>query len=142
MNWDELVGKDDAQAFIALLSEECHVRPPHISFTGRTKHRGFYRARSKTITVGKQTKLWILTHEFAHYLDHIENGTGGNKQFSDHEWHSQGFYYKLRRLTRMVGGEYPWKNEYKQLARWAKSEPIGVGPFTLASRIAKEPNHA
>lgn len=119
MNWDEMVAQDDALAFIAILSEACSVRKPRISFTGRTKHRGFYRTRSRTITVGKTTKLWILAHEFTHYLDHIENGVGVRKQCNDREWHSQSFYYKLRRVTRLLGGSYPWSNEYKQLARWA-----------------------
>ncbi len=124
MNWDELVFKDDARAFIELLSGECRVRPPRVSFTGRTNHRGFYRTRAKTITVGKWTKLWILAHEFAHYLDHIENNTGEPNSHNDREWHSHGFYYKLRRLTRICGGEYPWHYEYKQLARWAAREKL------------------
>ena len=74
------------------------------------------------ICVGKRTKLWILAHEFAHYLDHIENGRGANRLSSNHEWHSQGFHYKLRRITCLVGGDYPWSGEYKQLARWAKMD--------------------
>lgn len=126
MNWTELVSKDDALAFIDLLSEACNVRPPRISFTGRTNRRGFYRTKSKTITVGKWTQLWILAHEFAHYLDHIENGTGCRVMHNDHEWHSQGFYYKLRRVARMIGGEYPWDKEYKQLRRWAANEKDGA----------------
>jgi hypothetical protein len=122
MNWEELVSQDDAAAFIEMLSEACHVRKPRLSFAGRTNRRGFYRTRSKMICVGKQTKLWILAHEFAHYLDHIENGHGANRLFSSHEWHSQGFYYKLRRVTRLCGGAYPWSGEYKQIARWAKAD--------------------
>jgi hypothetical protein len=121
MNYDELLEKHDALALIELLSETCKVRRPRMRFSGRRGTRGSYIPCHRTIRVSKTPALWVLVHEFTHHLNHVENGDHGNEA---RESHSQAFYYKLRRLTAMLGGQYPWHREYRQLKRWAEAERL------------------
>lgn len=122
MNWREELTPEDTTALVALLAERFKVRMPRIEFSGR-KRAGLYTPRKKTIRVSRQTQLWIVAHEFAHYLDHAETGRNIGSQANDHEWHSQGFYYKLRKVVFALGPGYPWAGEYKQIARWAAKDP-------------------
>ena len=62
--------------------------------------------------------------EFAHYLDHIDNGRVVLRAANDTEWHSQGFFYKLRKIVLTLGPGYPWKMEYRQIARWAAKDTL------------------
>ncbi len=126
MKWNETISAYDAAALVSLLSEALHVRPPRLSFTGRQVWRGRYRPSTKTILLHKsKTLIWIVAHEFAHYLDHIETGRNIAMQSNDKEWHSQGFYYKLRKvISTMDMPDYPWRSEYKQLARWAAKDGL------------------
>ena len=121
MNYDEVLQEHDAKAFIELLSETYKVRKPKVAFTGRKRGRGMYFPRKKTIRVARETLVWVLVHEFTHYLDHVVTG---RTDYNGGEWHSQGFYYKLRNLTAQIGGSYPWNREYRQLYRWAKSDGL------------------
>jgi len=118
MNYDELLSHEDAAAFIELLAETYKVRKPKLCFTAR--RRGVYFPNRKTIRVPKHTKVWVLVHEFNHYLDHVLTGRSPHES----EWHSQSFYYKLKRLTAQLGGNYPWNREYRQLYRWAKADSL------------------
>jgi predicted SprT family Zn-dependent metalloprotease len=122
MDYLEVIDQKSTIALVDKLSEACGVRKPKISFAGRKQERGRYFSRKRTIMLHRQTVVCIVVHEFAHYLDHVETGRNIAKQSNDKEWHSQGFYYKLRKVTRLLGGEYPWDREYKQIARWAAAE--------------------
>lgn len=128
MKWNETISAEDAAALVSMLSEALAVRPPRLSFTGRQVWRGRYRPSTKTILLHKsKTLTWIVAHEFAHYLDHVETGRNVAMQSNDKEWHSQGFYYKLRKVIRTMDmPEYPWRSEYKQLARWAKRDEVSL----------------
>lgn len=119
MNWDEALAPADAVALVAVLAEHFKVRAPRIKFTGCQRRRGMYLAAHKTIRVAPGTSPAIVAHEFAHYLDHIDNGRVWSRMANDKEWHSQGFYYKLRKITLALGPGYPWSCEYRQIARWA-----------------------
>jgi hypothetical protein len=121
MNYQEKLWKQDTHALVALLSEVCGVRMPKLSFSNRQR-LGEYNPANKTIRVSRWAYVRTVVHEFAHYLDHVENGRSWGRQANDKEWHSQGFYYKLRKLVRLCGGEYPWHSEYRQIARWAKQD--------------------
>lgn len=123
MNWFDELGQEDATALIALLSEACGVMPPRISFTGRKLWRGVYFPSKQLIRVHRRSQLWVLAHEFAHHLNHDHDGLG--VVANDREPHSERFYYKLKRVIRTLDiAEYPWRREYKQLARWAKRDAL------------------
>lgn len=122
MNYFETISQQDALALVALLSEACNVHKPRVDFAGRKLTRGTYWPGKQMIRVAPQTQPWIVVHEFAHYLNHLENGIDGKIVSNNHEPHSQAFYYKLRRVARLMGGDYPWHREYKQVARWAKAD--------------------
>jgi hypothetical protein len=123
MNWTETLTQDDAKALVALLSEHFNVRRPGIKFTGRQQWRGVYQVGTKIIRVAPKTMPWVVAHEFAHYLDHIDNGRVRGRMENSNEYHSQGFYYKLRKIVLLLGPGYPWQREYRQIARWAAKDP-------------------
>lgn len=121
MKWFDELSQDDTLALVELLADACGVTAPRIQFNGRRLWRGVYFPSRKLIRVHKRTQVWVVAHEFAHHLDHEHNGL--RKLMNDREPHSQGFYYKLRRIIRILDvPDYPWHLEYKQLARWAKRD--------------------
>jgi hypothetical protein len=121
MNWLEELSQADSTAMVQMLAEHFHVRKPKLQYSGR-RRAGLYRPRTRTIRISKRTQSWIVAHEFAHYLDHAETGRNIAAQSNDKEWHSQGFYYKLRKIVLALGPGYPWNYEYKQIARWGNQD--------------------
>lgn len=118
MNYEERLTEQDAAALVALLAATFKVKTPALRFNAGNR-RGYYYPSKKLISISRTPKAKTVVHEFAHYLDHVETGRSSGRQANDREWHSQGFYYKLRKVVRACGGEYPWQREYRQLARWA-----------------------
>ncbi|HEX3156816.1 MAG TPA: hypothetical protein VHV32_19460 [Candidatus Angelobacter sp.] len=128
MNYMEVLTEQDAVALVQLLAETFKVKAPALRFNARNR-RGYYYPSKKAISLSRSPKAKTVVHEFAHYLDHVETGRSSGRQANDREWHSQGFYYKLRKIVLTCGGEYPWNMEYRQIAKWAaKDTALTVPP--------------
>lgn len=121
MNYQERLTEQDAAALVSLLAETFKVKAPALRFNARNQ-RGYYYPNKKAISLSRFSKTKTIVHEFAHYLDHVETGRSSGRQANDREWHSQGFYYKLRKIVQACGGDYPWYLEYRQIARWAQAQ--------------------
>lgn len=143
MNWNMPIGITGADTMVRFLSTHFTVRMPKIR-TGYKGQSGRYCPRTKTLVLGRGCTPFTVAHEFSHYLFHIAHIPPKPKRTdpeyvakyfrykkakrgqTQKEWHSQGFYYKLRGVIKAIGDDYfyPWKKEYKQLKRWASMDGL------------------
>lgn len=131
MDYREGLTQGDALAMIEILTELTGVVQPRLSTTGRNfRGSGFYKPEVKTIVVGRVTEPWILVHEFAHHMMH--EAFGRIRVGRRDQPHGEGFYYKLRRVTALVGGEYPWDEEYKTIQKYARRDGLLLTAKTLS----------
>ena len=109
-----------AETAIRFLSWQFGVQAPKVRFNGR-KGSGHYK-RHGVLCLAKRVEPWLVAHEFTHHLDRCLNF---NPRTYWREWHSESFYFNLRRvISALAIRDYPWATEYKQLARWARRDGL------------------
>jgi predicted SprT family Zn-dependent metalloprotease len=109
---------DNYQDLNKYLSRHFNIPMVKINFTGINVGLGLYFCSTRSIRIAEKARLWVFTHEYAHYLDHMKNGKRKNP-------HSEIFYWHLRAVIKNIEPiGYPWHKEYKQLQRWAKRDKL------------------
>ena len=112
-----------AETMVRFLASRFDIRMPKLQFNGRGS--GSYDPASETIYLSKPAEKSTIAHEFSHHLDEVlNNKTGKAYQTVSRKWHSESFYFNLRRVVEALGMNYPWDQEYKQVRRWARRDGL------------------
>ena len=124
------------ETLVRFLSHQFDVKVPFLSISNRQANHGTYFSKRSRICLSRNAEVWVVAHEFAHHLDKVINGeayrqrlylpgTRWRRPHTKDICHSEGFYNNLKRVVEVMGCmDYPWADEYKQIARWAKREGL------------------
>jgi len=122
------VTREDAKVMLALLSEACGVRPPHLHWADRGT--GMYHWQSRTITLPSRhlPDEAIICHEFAH---HLQYARPSNLLGEMHDHHGEEFCRCFREALEAWGVNVPDLEAYepeqftKQVAARQIAECVG-----------------